>query len=198
MTSKATSPAPPSEPEETGFSGKLLIIGILTVAFVAAGGSWMFRYSSTHQAAKFWGAETARLIRDAPTVTFATFTEPVSGQAEKSDSAADHNFAAAPQVTRDVTEAHGLVHLRNALLESHSFNWPSQPASPTTHWKHALVFTDSATGHSVCVLFSPESKLVASLETNSTLSFEPISSGVDQMFGEFEALPAVESPAPAR
>ena len=198
MTSKATSPAPPSEPEETGFSGKLLIIGILTVAFVAAGGSWLFRYSSTHQAAKFWGAETARLIRDAPTVTFATFSEPVNNQAAKFDSATGHNFVDASQVKRDVTEAHGLVHLRNALLESHNFTWPSQPTSPTMHWKQALVFTDSATGHSVCVLFSPESKLVASTETNSTLSFEPISSGVDQMFGEFEALPAIESATPAR
>ena len=97
-----------------------------------------------------------------------------------------------------MTEARGLVHLRNALLESHNFNWPSQPTSPTMRWKYALVFTDDATGHSVYVLFAPESKLVASMETNRTLSFEPMASGVDQMFGEFEALPAIESPTPTR
>jgi hypothetical protein len=168
------------------------------VALVAAGGSWWFRYSSTHQAAKFWGVETASLIRDASVVTFSTFSERVSNQGAKFDSAADHSFADEPQVRHDVTEARGLVHLRNALLESHNFNWPSQRASTTMRWKHALVFTDSATGHSVCILFSPESKLVASLETNSELSFEPMAAGVAEMFGEFEALPAIESPAPAR
>ena len=48
------------QPSASGISGKLLIIGILTVAFLAAGTSWWFRYSATHRAATFWGPAAAR------------------------------------------------------------------------------------------------------------------------------------------
>lgn len=198
MPPKADAAAPPSPPDETGMSGKLVIIGIVAVALLGAGGSWWFRYSSTHEAAKFWGPETATLIRDASAVRFLAFSEPVTNQVAKFDSPTDPDFSDVPQATRDVTEARGLVHLRNALLESHNFNWPSVPTSSTTRWTRALVFTDKATGRDACVLFAPESKLVASTETNSTVSFEPISAGVAQMFGEFESLPTAEPPASAR
>jgi hypothetical protein len=50
------------------YSGKLVIIGILAVAVASAAASWWFRYAATHRAAQYWGPETARLIRDAPTV----------------------------------------------------------------------------------------------------------------------------------
>ena len=49
-----------SKQSTTGWSGKLLIIGILTVAFVAAGTSWWFRYSATHRVAAFWGPARCR------------------------------------------------------------------------------------------------------------------------------------------
>ena len=51
-------------------SGKLLILGILTLAALLAGAGWWFRYKATHQAARFWGPQAVRLIRDAPRVVF--------------------------------------------------------------------------------------------------------------------------------
>src|SRR4051794_4880249 len=68
MPPKATTAEdlPPSS--VSTISGKLLIIGILVLALVAAAASWWFRHNATHRAAKFWGPEAAILIRDAPNV----------------------------------------------------------------------------------------------------------------------------------
>src|SRR4051812_15803668 len=86
-------------------SGKLLIVGILTVAIAAAAASWWFRYSATHRAAQFWGPETARLIRDASVVEIWRPSNPII------------STSAAPLVEssdlHDVSSARGLVHLRN-------------------------------------------------------------------------------------
>ena len=55
---------PESQPPRTRVvSGKLIILGILAVALLAAGISWVFRYNATHHAAGFWGSKAARLIR---------------------------------------------------------------------------------------------------------------------------------------
>src|SRR5215212_1559074 len=62
-----TNDAPPPSAGSTA-SGKLVIIGILTIALTGAAVSWFFRYNATHRAATFWGGETATLIRDAPQV----------------------------------------------------------------------------------------------------------------------------------
>jgi hypothetical protein len=59
-------------------SGKLLIFGILTVAVLLAGASWWFRYIATHRAARFWGPEAVRLIRDARR-TFVDLTDAIAG-----------------------------------------------------------------------------------------------------------------------
>ncbi len=197
MPPKADSPVP-APPSGSAASGKLVIIGILAVALAAAGISWWFRFHTTHRAAEFWGPEAAQLIRDAPTVMLSTFSTPVTTQSTKIVSPVRGDYGAEPQVRHNVTSAKGLVHLRNALLEDQSFNWPSQPTSPFMQWEQALIFSDSNMGRSVYVLFSPELKLVASVETNRTLSYETISEGVAEMFAEFESLPADNPAAPAR
>src|SRR5438270_10988443 len=94
-------------PSTTYVSGKLVIIGVVTVSLIGAVASWLFRYNATHRAAKFWGPEAAVLIRDAPHVTVKR--RPLTG-----------NFFANEV---DVSHARGLVHLRNALLEDQDFDW---------------------------------------------------------------------------
>src|SRR5215212_5624550 len=92
----------------SGISGKLVIIGILFVAFWAAGISWYFRYQATHRAVKFWGPEAATIIRDAPVVFIDR-----SGKLDYPTSVANDGDARRANI--DVSHARGLTHFRNAL-----------------------------------------------------------------------------------
>src|SRR6476620_547332 len=103
-------------PSGSAISGKLVIVVIVTVAFCAAAISWYFRYNATHRVAEFWGPDTVRLIRDAPTVEAVNLSTPIT--IPRGDTAGVGGFIDT-SATRDVSTAHGLVHLRNALLEDH-------------------------------------------------------------------------------
>lgn len=87
--------------------------------------------------------------------------------------------------TRDVSAAHGLVHLRLALLEDHSFDWPPRPVSPDVQWKHGLIFGDKGPGEAAILLFSPDFKLLN--VKGQMLSSAPISAGLREMFAEFSS-----------
>ncbi len=189
-------------------SGKLVIIGILTVAITGAAVSWYFRYNATHRAAKFWGPEAATLIRDAPQVTL--FRKP-SGEVIRL-ARNDPKPASFDGSARDISHAHGLVHLRTALLEDRSFEWavttessPKQD-SDISYW--VLSFYDPENGKTALIMFAEDCKhawrtsehLLAYELTN--ISTEPIAAGLREMFDEFSATPAAnpgaKSAAPAR
>lgn len=128
-------------------SGKRLILGVLALGLLAATASWWFRYSATHQAAKFWGPPAALLIRDAAHVTL------------RSDMpSADGAGADEADVPRDISNAKGLSHLRNKLIEDASYDWTAA-GKPDTSWSSSLVFAaaEGAEPRAV-VLFSPDYK----------------------------------------
>jgi hypothetical protein len=157
-----------------GNSGKLLIIAVVTVAFAAAGAGWWFRYSATHLAAKFWGPEAVLLIRDASNVTLIR-----SG------------------ASTDVTQAHGLTHLRYALLEDRSFNWPPTETPSASEWTTRLCFANSPSegAPAFAIAFSADSLWATATNANgepigSAISCEPISKGLSEVFTEWSAAPA--------
>lgn len=137
--------------ESSGNSGKRLILAVIAVGLVAAAASWWFRYSATHRAAQFWGPQAATLIRDAPHVTLRS--DAPSADAEGGDEA---------DVPRDISNAKGLTHLRNALLEDSSYDWESA-GKADTDWSHSLTF-DAADGAEprAVVMFSPDYRWIAS------------------------------------
>lgn len=187
----------PTLPPEAGVSGKLVIIGILTVALVAAATSWWFRYYSTHQAAVFWGSQAARLIRDAPLVELLKLAPSTSvGPTNRDVEIRGETYRISHQV--DVSSAHGMAHLRNALLEDRSFDAFNVIFESTPHyWRWALKFR--AENESITVLFA-ETCTAATLEhgAGAVASCEPIAAGLAEMFAEFSSAPAAESAAPAR
>jgi hypothetical protein len=162
-------------------SGKLVIVGILTIALASAAASWWFRYSATHRAAEFWGPEVSHLIRDAPIVRLCRLK-----------SAENEIHASAARIERgtahcaDVRQAKGLTHLRNALLEDRSFHW-SKRADADKTWRWALVFRDDERRLECILLFSDDGSQVTVPPAGGVLSCSPISSGLLEMFHEMAA-----------
>lgn len=100
-------------------SGKWLILALVAIAFASGGFSWWFRWSATHRAANFWGPEAATTIRDAQTVTATKRADHHSQSAESGSQPGTTKF--------DASQAPGLVHLKQALLEDRSFVWDQLP-----------------------------------------------------------------------
>jgi hypothetical protein len=157
-------------------SGKLVIIAILSVALIAAGTSWWFRYTATSRAVRFWGPQAARLIRDAPVVELREY-----------GSQPDADFMRLTN-RRDISHAPGLVHLRNALLEDRSFKWPAEFAMPG-RWQWAIVFRDES-ANAATVYFTGDWEQVGSADHERTLSCQPISSGLAKFVEELPPEPA--------
>jgi hypothetical protein len=176
-------------------SGKLVILGILAVALLAAGTSWWYRYNSTHRAAEFWGPDAA-LIRDADTVIVSTFSPTITMPPTKFHNPAERDFSSRTQVKKVVTGARGLVHLRNALLMDRNFDWSPHSVDRDIPWKHSLVFFNGVTGHYAYLLFSPDFQFVTHIKTNRIISCEPIAAGLLEMFTELMAKPPLQSQSP--
>jgi len=153
-------------------SGKLLIGAILSVALLAAGFSWWFRFQATHRTAQFWGPAAARLIREAPGV-----------EALEIDGSLQH-------ITnqRDVSKAKGMTHLRYALLEDRSFQWPGDDGAEleegAMEWRFALRFRNDPQAEPLILLFSEDFLWVATGSPLDVLSCEPIAPGLGLIFGE--------------
>jgi hypothetical protein len=166
------------------YSGKLLISAMLLAALAAAGASWWFRYEATHLTAQFWGPEAARLIRDAPEVELLVLRRNDAAGSIEQLNIGGTNWLVADK--RDVSQAPGLTHLRNALLEDHSFDWPVHAADSSTDWRWALRFRDGK-GPRLVALFSADEQLGKSFagdESIVAVSCRPISRGLSEMYVE--------------
>ena len=164
-------------------SGKLLILGILTVALLLAGTAWWFRYQTTHRAANFWGPQAVHLIRDAPVVELCQFklVEPKE----------PHYSALQPRFTdcRNISALPGITHLRNALLEDRSFRWPASPIRPGIEWKWVIIFRDESNGKEIDLYFSSDWTFVRGVD-DTVLSAQPIADGLATMLDELVREPA--------
>jgi hypothetical protein len=160
-------------------SGKLVILGIVGVALVGAGASWWYRYEATHRAAEFWGPQAARLIRDAPQVTLQR------RQFEPGEI--------------DISKAQGITHLRNALLENRSYDWPQpetsvRPQVSMPRW--VLIFSDPSTNENVAIQFSDDcglAQLLGESKRGWAISCAPIKAGLSQVFSEYSTAKQVPS-----
>jgi len=135
-------------------SGKLVIVAILAVALVAAGFAWWFQSNQSARALDFWGSDVAHAIRLAEPVqvkrlVLAAKKTPNGDGASASDSIEDQPSGELIRVdardfrvaaTRDLTEAKGLVHARQALIQDASFKWNKPSAGEVADWDYLLEF----------------------------------------------------------
>jgi len=168
-------------------SGKNLILGVLVLGLAAAAAAWWFRYSTTHKATEYWGSQAAMLIRDASRVTL------------RSDApSTDEEGTAEADVARDISQAKGLLHLRNALLQDSSYDWTAQ--GPTdANWAKSLVFERSEGAEPrVVILFSPDFKWIGNGSTadpvkTAVAASGSFAAGLEKFFAaEATAAPAEE------
>jgi hypothetical protein len=118
-------------------SGKWLILAILAVALASGAFSWWFRWSATHRAAAFWGPEAATTIRDAQHVeAFRLAT--TSENTDRTLKAGDREYPVEKRI--DASKAHGLIHLKQALVEDRSYDWDTSIDAEKVVPRWALVF----------------------------------------------------------
>ncbi len=167
-------------------SGKLVILTILAVAIPGAGASWWFRYSATHHAAKFWGPEAARLIRDAKQVELLKLAPSMSTEAGQNEVKL-HGEVYLIELRRDASAAPGLTHLRNALLLDRSYEFNAVFEPPRSHrWRWALTFPFREAQKSATLLFDDRCFIIC-LEGNGVASCRPIAEGLSEVFAEIAA-----------
>jgi len=116
-----------------------IVVGVAVVLGICAGlaGYW-WNYRIGHRALAFWGQENARLIRLAPKVEYLEVI-PTTMPGTK------NNW----QVKTDLSQARGLIHLRNAILSDDQFSW-DRGTTCVLEPNIALRFTD---GTSECTLY---------------------------------------------
>jgi len=155
-------------------SGRLVIITILSLALAAAAGSWWFRYAATHKTAQHWGPAAARLIRGAPRVKFYRL-----GTANERTTHLDLKGGT------DISNMPGLTHLRYALLEDESYEWPARTnPMEVNHWRWAIRFANQRNDEDVLLLFSEDWAEVTTFPWTPVVSSRPIADGLATMFAE--------------
>jgi hypothetical protein len=153
-------------------ASKLLIVAMLLICLVLAVFSWWFRFTATNHAARFWGPDAVRLVRDAPRVEACRWTPD-----------GDVKILGRPAVVRDVSHARGMVHLRNALLEDRSFDWETSVDPQTAESGYALRFRDDQTNKELWVFFSPDFRTLR-LVDGPSVGTAPIAEGLAIIFTE--------------
>jgi hypothetical protein len=173
---------------QTQILGKYIVLGIVALAAMAAGASWLFRYSATHRAVQYWGPYAAQLIRDAPTINL------VRLEATDETKELPMHFQLWSGVHVKATEyynvsrARGLTHLRNALLEDRSYVWPPRENSQPIDWRWMLQFRDDSQSKGILILFSEDCSFTALWGSDDdVISCQPIAKGLSTMFAEFAA-----------
>jgi hypothetical protein len=152
-------PAPTADDGGIYVSGKLVIITVVVLAVLGAGFSWWYRYSSTRHATRFWGGENARLIRDAKHVHLIRVGPMGPVHVHDPNAAfADHYHVPDGLVgvvdRREVTQAPGLIHLRNELVMDRSYESHTGVLAPASEWQYGLEFRDADTNSPFVVFFS--------------------------------------------
>jgi hypothetical protein len=117
--------------------GKLLVVSILLIAALAAGGGMWFRYAWGRQALALWGPEVADLIQNA--------TEVEAWKLAETGDTKDAVVAPGGKtlyIVRRKSLAHlrDLVHYRRLLLADAYFDWEPAEETCEPQWTYVLQF----------------------------------------------------------
>jgi len=101
-------------------SGKLVVLSIFAVALLMAAFAWWWNRQQGRRALEFWGKDSALAIRDGQKVELLRLRPKNGRLVDIKDSEIVE--------TKDISQAQGLIHARNSLLQDASFDWSAKPA----------------------------------------------------------------------
>ena len=164
--------------------GKYVILFIFGSAIAAAVFAWSFQYLRGRRILELWGADNARLIRfEGKRVTLLT----LKPHEEQSDDAARtinvDKLAFDVVAQKQISEAPGIIHARQALIEDASFQWDKPRGDCEAQWRYALEFRE---GNQVAtVLLDMHCQRARLLENGHEAAIHPkIFTGWETFIGE--------------
>lgn len=135
--------------DQTGVRGRVLIVGILGVAVLAASFAWWHQKSRGQKAIQYWGASSAYLIRNADCVWLCPLNRrkhAVEGSEQGDVSGSEKILMDGVEWDiawrRDISRARGLIHARQALIEDASFDWDRETPSVDPVWHYLIEFQE--------------------------------------------------------
>ena len=175
-------------------SGKLLIVGMLALAVLAATFAWRFQQSRGDRLLAVLGSPTAVLIRLAPEIELWQL-EPATSSVDKADLISLDGVDYAVVKRRDLSQGSGIVHARQAIIEDRSYIWDNlEPSTPD--WTHALRFGQN--GDETLLWFDLPQGHVRCDRGTDPLQLNPaVAAGFQAYFAEQLEVPAQPVP-PAR
>jgi hypothetical protein len=160
--------------------GKLVILLMLMTAVAAAGVAWWYQFRQGGKVLQLWGSAAAYRIRLAPKCELWQLA-PLSDE-ENDERLLVNDQAWTIAARRDITEARGLVHARQALIQDANYLFEVPPHDKLPDWSYALRFQDES-GQTLLVfaladgwVFEPQSGRYARLT--------PIIGGLQKFFRE--------------
>lgn len=151
-------------------SGTWLVGGIVIIAVLAATITITWHWSQSRFAVRYWGGENATRIRAAEVVQLVDLADEAANQ--------------------DISNAKGLVHFRQALIEDASFSGAVPVADASPLWQVEVVFTEEGTQTSTTVQFDLEKGLVGLPDRDEVLNATPIAEGLRTFFADLGLAPA--------
>jgi hypothetical protein len=167
--------------------GKLVIVVICLIALAAAIAARWYLSGQSRRALRFWGAETARLIIQAPQVELLRI-------APADDVDADQQLESQEILTiqgrdfrvvesRDGRQAPGLINVRRGLVTDTSFGQLDiVDRNNRIPWSHAIRFQDGS--ESVVVAIAFELQQVVRVGDDKRASVAPVAEGLKRFFEE--------------
>ncbi len=166
-------------------SGKWIILSFFSVALAMAVSAWAYYYFQQRRPMELWGADTARLILQAPKVEgwrlSVALEDPASAEGN-----AQTITVGSQRLTiierRELTDARGLLHFRKGLLNDRCFDWNADVSAATNDWRYGLRFSDGDA--QATLLFAPKAQRLRSLESGAEVSIAPIAAGLEAFLQE--------------
>lgn len=155
-------PIPTSEPRRVG-SGQLVVGGIVLIAAILAGITVWHHWSKGVASIAYWGAENGKNIRYAPLVQLEA-----NGQ------------------TYHLSDAPGLVHFRQALIEDASFSGTLLSKEADADWTHQVMFSQPESVEATVVQFDLKQGLVRLKDADMVriAKEEPTATGLRRFFAD--------------
>lgn len=182
-----------------------IIVGIAVMLGICAGlaGYW-WNYRIGHRAMAFWGQENSRLIRLAPKVEYLEleFSHPLEGPFPAKNQKTIQSTQGLLLINNvvELSNARGLIHLRNAFLSDDQFQWPAGMMGPpdTSDQKgriDAIRFQDPQTDVTTIVMIDRDTKHAYEAKGIEAVTLGPLAKSLEQFLAR--ELPRAEQEAAA-